>query len=441
MRKVDVEAERAGVVAIADDDAVHSKLLSMWLEREGYVVRCAPDGQACLELVREELVDVVLLDIHMPRLDGLQTLERLRSIDPRLPAIMLTGESAVETVVRAMQTGAYDYVAKPANRVRLLSTLKRAIEHYRMQLEAIELMRMVSKDPGYVGLIASSEAMEPVFRHMDRLVTSDITVVIHGESGTGKELIARAIHEHSSRAKRGAFVAVNCAAVPESLQESAFFGHVKGAFTGAERAHSGHFERADKGTLFLDEVAELTPELQASLLRALQERRVQPIGSEASIEVDVRVLAASNRRLLDEVEAGRFREDLYYRLAVFELDLPPLRERTEDIPLLVRHFVEELAHQTRRERVELSDQALSALSTYEWPGNVRELRNAMQRAVVLADDVIHLEHLPPRVQVHYRDLHGGVVSPPGRRMARSPDRDEVILPLGEVERRAILRAH
>ncbi len=423
-------------IVLADDDRVQTRLLARWLEKEGHEVTCVENGRACLDVIHERLADVVLLDLHMPGLDGMQTMERLKTIAPHLPIVMLTSEQSVEAVVQAMQLGAYDYLTKPIDRLKLVTILKNAARAHELAVHQITLTRSAGDGSGFPGLISEADAMRPVFRQMDRLASCDITVLIHGESGTGKELVANGIHSRSGRAPHGAFVPVNCAAIPASLQESQLFGHEKGAFTGADRRHVGYFEQADGGTLFLDEVAELSAELQAALLRVLQERRVRRVGAASEIDVDVRVIAASHKRLADEVAQGRFREDLYYRLAVFEVELPPLRDRSEDIPLLMRHFLDSLCAEQGRPAPEFDDAAARALVTYTWPGNVRELRNAMKRALVMADDTLDLEHLPRAIRDAYDEPEDASAS-----ASASFNFAGGIIPMAELERRAILHAY
>ena len=431
----DTGQKKGSLIVLADDDHVQARLLARWLEREGHEVIRVEDGRACLDTIHERLADVVLLDLHMPRMSGLEALERLQTIAPHLPVVMLTSEQSVESVVQAMQLGAYDYLTKPIDRLRLLSTLKHATRAHELAVRDLERAATSDGGTGFPGLISEADAMRPVFRQMTRLASCDITVLVHGESGTGKELVASGIHARSGRSRRGAFVPVNCAAIPATLQESQLFGHEKGAFTGADRRHVGFFEQADGGTLFLDEVAELSPALQAALLRVLQERRVRRVGASTEIDVDVRVIAASHKRLADEVAQGRFREDLFYRLAVFELELPRLRERAEDIPLLMRHFLDQLCKEQSRATPEFEDAAARALVTYPWPGNVRELRNAMQRALVMADDVLDLSHLPRPVREAYTGSTDTLGAP------GAPDPLAGVVPMAELERRAILHAY
>ena len=423
--------ESTGMILIVDDDRIQTRLLASWLEGEGYRVHTASDGRAGLEAAQECMPDVVCLDMHMPRMGGMEALECLQRLDPNLPVVMLTADESVEAVVKAMQLGAFDYVTKPVDRTRLASVMRHALQSYQLKLRVRALERAAGASSGYPEIMTGAEQMQRLFDQLDRLVHSDITVLIWGESGTGKELVAHAMHEHGAR-REGPFVAVNCAAIPESLQEAAFFGHEKGAFTGASERRPGHFERADGGTLFLDEVVELTPAQQAALLRALQESRVVRVGGQQAVEVDVRVVAASNRRLGEAVADGEFREDLYYRLAVYELELPPLRERSGDVTLLARHFLERFAAKEGRPGLDLSDEAIAALLAHDWPGNVRELRNAIQRAVVSADEHITLDDLPPAV----RRAHREVGAPASRRISQ----EVPVLPLHELERRAILGA-
>ena len=430
-------------VLIADDDRIQSRLISHWLQKEGFEVAHALDGRECLDLLDENVHDVLLLDVHMPRLDGLGVLERLEKLDIKIPVIMLTQEVSVETIVRSMRLGAYDYLSKPVDRLKLLPAMERAIEHGKEQLDKLAMSRQIKaidgdSPPGYGAIISGSEVMESLFRELDRLVHYDVSVLIHGPSGSGKELVARAIHDHSRRAKGGAFVPVNCAAVPASLQESAFFGHERGAFTGAETRHIGHFEQANGGTIFLDEVAELSPELQASLLRVLQEKTVQRLGSTETVKLDVRVVAASHKQLDHEVSEGRFRQDLYYRLAVYEVEVPPLRERPEDIQLLARHFLDQITHEAGRAPLEFSARASDALARYSWPGNVRELKNAMQRAAIMAQEAVEVAHLPRKLKDEL-DLQDDAPQEVDAHSVLFHGDD--ILPLSEVERLAILHAH
>lgn len=437
MPNTDTSEPSKDLIFVIDDDRIQTKLLGRWLETEGYEVRIAHNGREGLNMIHDTIPSVVCLDLHMPGLDGLQVLERLKNLNPHLPVIMLTADESVEAVVRAMQLGSYDYLTKPVDRPKLQAVIKHAVKNHEMLLKLRALER-VEGDGGYPEIVTDAETMERVFKQIDRLIHSDITVLIWGESGTGKELAASSMHHHGIR-KGGPFVAVNCAAIPQSLQEAAFFGHEKGAFTGASERRAGFFEQANKGTLFLDEVAELTLEQQAALLRALQESRITRVGGADEIEVDVRVIAASNRRLLDEVEAGKFREDLYYRLAVYELELPPLRERDGDVMLLARHFLAEFCEAENRGGLDFGDDAINALVNHRWPGNVRELRNAIRRAVVSADDQVEVRDLPPAIRRNAPE--GTPATTPNAHTTSSGASNQIpLLPLHELERRAIIAA-
>jgi DNA-binding NtrC family response regulator len=455
------QAAPSGLILVIDDDRIQSKLMQRWLEGEGWEIELADDGGRGLARALSTLPEVVCLDLHMPGLNGMEVLQTLRERNPILPVIMLTAEQGVEPVVQAMRLGAYDYMTKPIDRARLSVVIQRAAEQHRLARRLHTAERELGTKPQYQRIVSDAEPMRAVFRQLDRLVTSDITVLVHGESGTGKELIAQAIHEHSAR-HNAPFVPVNCAAIPQTLQESTFFGHEKGAFTGAAERRPGCFEQANRGTLFLDEIAELSLEMQAMLLRALQEGRFIRVGGTQEISVDCRIVAASNRRLRDEVDAGRFREDLFYRLAVFELDLPALRAREGDVALLVRHFLDLFARQEGRAGVEISPEAWDALTRYTWPGNIRELRNCIQRAVVVSQGPITLDDLPPALRAAARPAPTApAAQQPAPQPAPQPaaiatpqatpqpapqpqapplDDDEPIRPLHEVERLAIMRA-
>jgi two-component system response regulator AtoC len=431
------------VVLIVDDEAMHARLIARWLATEDYETEIAEDGESCLRLIHRILPDVVCLDLNMPGIGGLETLRRLKNHHPRLPVIMLTAEDSVEAAVESMQAGAYGFLTKPVDKQRLFTEVQQAVEHSVLSLRVAELERE-SGEREYDRIHSQSDAMKPIFRQLDRVVASDVTVLLQGESGTGKELVAREIHDKSGR-RDGPFLAVNCASIPEGLQESELFGHEKGAFTGAAQAKPGTFERADGGTLFLDEIAELRPSLQASLLRVLQDSRFQRIGSQRIRESNFRLISATHKNLLDEVEAGHFREDLYYRVAVFEMTLPPLRERAEDVPLLTRHFLDEFRSLEDKPELDISQDALRALMSHDWPGNIRELKNAVQRAVVAAGTMIRVRDLPQNVRKAAQDI-GLPAFRAGLDETSSPaeifgDDENVILPLQEVERQAIQRAY
>ena len=340
--------------------------------------------------------EAVCLDLDMPGLGGLETLRRIRARHRLLPVVILTADSAVDSVVVAMQEGAYDYLVKPVDFTALTTRIRNAVDRSRMAVRLLELER-ATRDGGFPGIVARSDSMKKLFGRMDRVTASDATVLIYGESGSGKELVARAIHRESGRAK-GPFVAVNCAAIADTLQEAELFGHEKGAFTGATEQRKGRFEQADQGTLFLDEIGELSLSLQAKLLRVIQERSFHRIGGAAEVASDFRLVAATHRDLRAEVEAGTFRQDLYFRIAVLELHVPPLREREGDVALLAGHFLDELTQRSGR-GLSFAPEALFALESFSWPGNVRQLANVIQNAAVFCDtDVITEDDLPDEVR-------------------------------------------
>ena len=430
-----------GHVLVVDDDPGVRGYLRRWLEMSDYDVTVAESGPRCLEALTTLLPDVILLDIKMKGMNGLEVLQRVRAGHPHLPVVMVTGESDVEIVVEAMRAGAYDFLTKPLEQGKLLVAVANAIESGDMRLRLQSLEREAAGQ-GYGAIIGESDPMRALFRQMDRVAGSDLTILIYGESGTGKELVARALHDASGR-RDGPFVALNCAAIPETLQESELFGHERGAFTGASRQHVGRFEQADGGTLFLDEVAELALPLQAKLLRAIQERVFRRVGGQRDIASDFRLLAATNRNLEDEIEAGRFREDLYYRLAVFEMNLPPLRDCPGDVGRIARSLVEQWAAEQRRELPTIEPAVFDALERYPWPGNVRELLNAVQRAAALSrDGVLRASDLPPRVlrgagALGTGEAGGGAkADPAGAPREAAPE----VLNLEELERQTIARA-
>ncbi|MEJ2375551.1 MAG: sigma-54 dependent transcriptional regulator [Pseudolabrys sp.] len=374
-------------VLIVDDDPVQRRLLEAMVQRFGYRTLLAEGGDMAAALLagpERPAIDCVVLDLVMPDLDGLGVLARMREAGCDVPVIVETAHGGIDNVVSAMRAGAADFVVKPANPERLQVSLRNALSARRL---AGELQRLQRKHDGTLSLsdvVTHSAAMRPVLRAAEKAAASSIAVLIEGQSGTGKELIARAIHGSGARRAKP-FVAVNCGALPENLVESILFGHEKGAFTGATEKHTGKFVEADGGTLFLDEVGELPPAAQVKLLRALQDGEVEPVGGRKAVKVDVRIVSATNRDLIAEVKAGRFREDLFYRLHVFPIAVPPLRRRPEDIPELARHFLSRIAAEEGKRVRSLSAEALALLSAYRWPGNVRQLENAIFRAVVLTE--------------------------------------------------------
>ncbi|HLC40173.1 MAG TPA: sigma-54 dependent transcriptional regulator [Methylomirabilota bacterium] len=381
-----------GRLLIADDEESLRWVLERGFRQAGYVVTTAKDGDEALSQAEAEPFDLIFLDIRMPGTDGLTLLKRLRERRPDATVVIMTAHGTMETAIQAMQAGAYDYVTKPFDLDDVLLLVERALTARRLSQEVAQLKTGLQEIWEFGALVGRHPKMQEVYKTIGRIAGSDVTVLITGESGTGKELVARAIHHHSLRVGRP-FVGVSCAAIPTTLLESELFGHERGAFTDARERKIGKFELAHGGTIFLDELGDMGLDLQAKLLRALQERSFERVGGNDRIQVDVRVIAATNRDLSALIREGRFREDLFYRLSVVELPLPPLRERREDIPLLVEYFVAK--HQAALGERAIAPEALNLLVGYPWPGNVRELENVVQRAMVLArGGVILPEHLP-----------------------------------------------
>ena len=381
---------REQILIVDDESGVRSSLGGI-LRDEGYEVQAVESGEAGLAALEGRRYDLVLLDVWLPGLDGLETLSRLRILDAEVPVIVISGHGNIETAVKAVRMGAQDFVEKPLSLEKTLLVVKNALRARRLEVENRSLKEQVEQRFVMVG---ESPALHRLRAEIAQAAPSNGRGLIFGENGTGKELVARNIH-HQSRRAAGPFVEVNCAAIPEDLIESELFGHTKGSFTGALAARKGKFELADGGTLFLDEVGDMTLKTQAKVLRALQEQKVEPVGGTASVTVDVRVIAATNKQLEDEIRRGTFREDLYFRLNVIPFHVPPLRERRDDIPLLARHFILTLAAEYGRRPKELSPEALDVLRAQSWPGNVRELRNTIERLVIMTPgDRIELGHLP-----------------------------------------------
>lgn len=377
----------AKTILIVDDDPTQRRLMRAVCERGGFPVHQADSGENALTLLQSPQgaeVDLVLLDLRMPGLGGMETLRRMKSLRDDLPVIVLTAQGGVDTVVEAMQSGATDFFVKPASAERVIVSINNALNITMLKGEVSRLKRRREGAMGFKDLIGDSPAMKNVARLGERAAGSNIPILISGESGVGKEMIARAIQGSSERAGRP-FITVNCGAIPENLVESILFGHEKGSFTGATAKHVGKFQEADTGTIFLDEVGELPADMQVKLLRVLQEGEVDPVGAKRPVKVDVRVISATNRDLAEEVKAGRFREDLYYRLNVFPIVAPPLRDRPEDIPALIDHFIQRYNAEERRDVRGVQHEVLEVLMRQPWPGNVRQLENTIFRAVVLAE--------------------------------------------------------
>ncbi len=430
-----VDSNRQSPVVIVDKEDLARRSLGTWVEAAGYAVREHPTGREALESDSGEWL-AVCLELDLDDMAGLDVLRHLRARDSSLPIIVLTRNLQLDTAVEATRLGAFAFLNKPFEPARLERTLQNAVKARRMSWRARRCAREDGAQRLIGALVGRSAPMLALARQLERILQSDVPVCIFGETGTGKELVARAIHEQGARAK-GPFVAVNCAAFSESLLESELFGHERGAFTGAMALHRGCFEQAQGGTLFLDEVGEMSPATQVRLLRILQERKLRRVGSTAEVNVDVRIIAATHRDLMAEVKAGRFREDLYYRLAVYPVQVPALRERATDILPLVDHFLERFGGPA----LALTDEAREALVRHRWPGNVRELQNVVQRAILSCDGArIELADLPPELRVLVLPPVPDA-PPPVRALADGrPAPPEVVVPLRELERREILKA-
>jgi two-component system response regulator HydG len=422
-------------ILIIEDNETMREGMGEVVSSMGHEALCAQSGAEGVALFQSRRPAFVVTDLKMAGMDGVEVLRRCRALDPDVPVLLITAFGTIEIAVDAMKEGAFDFLTKPFGTDVLRLKIERGLELRRGRARAERLEReneilRAEVEGGFDELVGQSEAMRRVYAIVDRVAPSDSSVFLFGESGTGKELVARALHHRSPRAQ-GPFVRVSCGALTETLLESELFGHEKGAFTGAIRRKLGRFELADGGTLFLDEVGDVTPGLQVKLLRVLQEREFERVGGEETIRVDVRVISATNKDLQEEVRAGRFREDLFYRLHVLPITLPPLRERLDDLPLLVRHFLEKLRPRTRHRVREVSEEALAALGAYRWPGNIRELENVLEQALVFSQgELLRAEDLPAQ-------LRGG-----GRAVLAAPDLDKPLPEvLDELERTLIVRAY
>jgi DNA-binding NtrC family response regulator len=415
-------------VLIVDDDTSMCELLAEGLAQQGYDARWKASAQEALAEVEQRNFDVVLTDINMKDMNGLELCQRATEAHPNLPVIVITAFGSMETAVQAIRAGAYDFITKPFDIDVVAIAIERAVKHGLLQREVQRLQRAVDESRRFDELLGASPAMKEVYDLLERVAESESTVLVSGESGTGKELVARALHRRSKRAG-GPFVAINCAAMPEQLLESELFGHTKGAFTDARTARPGLFVQAKGGTIFLDEIGDMPLGLQPKLLRALQERSVRPVGGDHETPIDVRVVAASNRDLETAIEERKFREDLYYRINVIHVELPPLRARGADVLLLAQHYLEHFAAQSQKDVRSLDSEAAERLSAYAWPGNVRELANCLERAVALTrSESIGAADLPEKIR-NYRTSHV---------LVAATDPSELV-PLEEVEKRYILR--
>ena len=391
-------------ILIVDDDPGHLVSVKTIIRSWGYMVETADDGNVALDMVKSEPLDLILMDVRMATMSGIEALKQIKTYNPAIPVIIMTAYSSVDTAVEALKSGAYDYLIKPLDFEVLKLSIERASEHAGLKEENRALKKHLRGDYDLENIIGRSQPMKSLLEMVSMVAPSEATVLISGESGTGKELIARSLHFNSPRREKS-LVVVNCAAIAETLLESELFGHEKGSFTGADKRREGRFFMANHGTIFLDEIGEMPFTMQAKLLRVLQEREIQRVGGEETIKVDVRVVAATNRDLEADVAKGHFREDLFYRLNVMPLKVPPLRERQEDIPLLAQHFLEKYADKNRKEVKGFVPLAMDMLLNYDWPGNVRELENAMERAVILlSGEHITEKQLPLNITEKYPDL-------------------------------------
>ena len=429
------------LIFVVDDEPTARSLMSKWIEKFGYEVRAFSSGEQCLEAL-DEGPSAICLDIMMPGLDGIEVLKRIQSMEKELPIIMVTAKGSLELAVKSMKLGAYDYIRKPIDRSRLETSLRKAVEKYSMAKKITRLQKELGQTYSFHNIVGRTAVMEKVFNQIDKVTDNNINVFIQGESGTGKELVARAIHYQGSR-QDGPFEAVNCGAIPENLQESEFFGHEKGAFTGAIRSQSGKIEVANGGTLFLDEVGDMSPSLQVKLLRFLETRTIERVGGRKRISVDVRIISATNKQLKAETESGNFREDLYYRLMVYPINIPCLRDRKEDIPVLARHFLDKYMKETKKDIRSVDHNTMEALVAYDWPGNVRELENVIQRAMVTSDsERLEISTLPSEIS--------DAASSPGHECFPAEEKSEnkeaetfsseEVAPLSTMEKRVMLNA-
>jgi two-component system, NtrC family, response regulator AtoC len=420
------------LIFIVDDETAISKLLTYWVkEKWGYNVEVFERGEDVLKKLNIR-PDLILLDIMLPGLDGIETLKRIKAFDENLPVIMLSAQGSVEVAVESLRYGAYDYFPKPIEMQRLEPAIKNAVKNYDLTRELENLKENVKKEYSFDNMISADGRMQDVFKLVSKVLSNDITVLIHGESGTGKELIARAIHYNGKR-KDKPFIVVNCASIPRELLESELFGHEKGSFTGAHQRKMGKFELANGGTLFLDEVGELEMLLQAKLLRVIQEREFERVGGIELIKTDVRIISATNRDLKESVENKEFREDLYYRLNSFPILVPPLRQRKGDILVLAQHFLDSFNNKLQKNIKGFSKKAIKLIFDYTWPGNIREMENTIERCLIVAEkDIIDIEDLPQHIRASeppgIKDVNGSIFE------------NETIIPFEKLKEEAIKHA-
>lgn len=416
-------------ILVVDDDPGHLTTLHTIIKSWGYRVEIAEDGSRAIEKVKERPFDLILMDVRMAEMSGIEALKRIKDYNPAIPVLIMTAYSSVQSAVEALKAGAYDYLTKPLDFEVLKLSIERVCEHENLKKENKALKEKLRSEFDLKNIIGKSRAMKELIDMVAMIAPSEATVLITGESGTGKELIAQSIHFNSPR-KDHPLVIVNCAALTESLLASELFGHEKGAFTGADKRREGRFMQANRGTIFMDEIGEMSPMMQAKLLRVIQEREIQRVGGDETINVDVRIIAATNRNLQEEVDTGKFREDLYYRLNVVTLNAPPLRDRINDIPLLAQHFLGIYADKNRKRVDGFSPLAMDMLLKYNWPGNVRELENAVERSVILlTGDYITEKELPLNITQSYSEESNWTAPQPVNTENR---------PLDEIEKEAIL---
>lgn len=418
-----------GEILIVDDDKAHLSMLNTVLNGWGFQTVEVEDGSEAINEVHDTPFDCILMDVRMANVGGIEALKEIKTINPAIPIIIMTAYSSVDTAVEAMKLGAYDYLTKPLNFDELQLTIERSLAHQELSKENQSLKQLLALSDTLSSIIGSSTPMKELKEMIQAIAPSEATVLVLGESGTGKELIAKAIHGCSNRSSKP-LISVNCAALTDTLLESELFGHEKGAFTGADKRREGRFMQANKGTIFLDEVGEIPLPMQAKLLRAIQEREIQRVGSDSVLHADVRIIAATNKNLFEGVKEGQFREDLYYRLNVVTVEVPSLKERSDDIPLLAKYFLGRHAEKNRKKIIDFNPLAMACLAKHDWPGNVRELENAIERAVVLCTGhYITERELPPTVtkSAAETEVHDSTVS----KMAG--------LPLEEIEREAIIQ--
>lgn len=418
-------------ILIVDDEATHLRMLETVLEAENYETASASDGQSAIKAVEEGFYDLILMDIRMARMGGIEALEKIKILNPEIPIIMMTAYSSVATAVQAMKSGAYDYLTKPLDIDELILLVRKALQHTRLEQENLFLKEQLGNRFDFSNIIGRSTAMKSMLETVALVAPTEATVLIMGESGTGKELVANAIHQNSPRSSQP-LIKINCAALPETLLESELFGHEKGAFTGAVGARRGRFQLAHKGTIFLDEIAEMPMALQSKILRVLQEREFEPIGSSKTIKVDTRIITATNRDLQEEIQAGRFREDLFYRINVVSVTAPALRDRRDDIPLLADYFLKRYSDKNKKNINGFTPRAMDLLSRYDWPGNIRELENTVERAVIMTrGNLIAPEELPGSLRGPDADNEVEVTGPPVQGSLKQAEKEIILNTLKE----------